>query len=269
VKDRLKNNIVPSCMGLFDVVLEKHVDQDIVKVVVAGGLEKPYYVRKYGMSERGTFICVGSSSEPMPTRMIESLFAKRIRNSIGKIRSPRQDLTFSQLQIYYQGQGKALNEQFASNLELLNDDGMYNYVAYLMADYNNISIKFAKYAGTNRVELIENNEFGLASLIKATHQVLDKVKVENKTLTKITERQRQEKNLWHPVALREAIVNALVHNDYSREIAPKLEIFDDRIEITSYGGLPLGFTQDEFFKGHSVPRNKEIMRIFRDLDMVE
>ena len=34
-------------------------------------------------------------------------------------------------------------------------------------------------------------------------------------------------------------------------------------------GLPLGFTQDEFFKGHSVPRNKEIMRIFRDLDMVE
>lgn len=71
------------------------------------------------------------------------------------------------------------------------------------------------------------------------------------------------------MALREAIVNALVHNDYSREIAPKFEIFDDRIEITSYGGLPFGFTQDEFFKGHSVPRNKEIMRIFRDLDMVE
>src|SRR5690606_30942591 len=132
VKDRLKNNIVPSCMGLFDVVLEKNADQDIVKIVIAGGLEKPYYVRKYGMSERGTFIRVGSSSEPMPTRMIESLFAKRIRNSIGKIRSPRQDLTFSQLQIYYQGQGKALNEQFASNLELLNDDGVYNYVAYLM-----------------------------------------------------------------------------------------------------------------------------------------
>lgn len=269
IKDRLKNNILPSCMGLFDVVLEKHEGKDIIKIIVAGGLEKPYYIRKFGMSEKGAFIRVGSSSEPMPTRMIETLFAKRIQNSIGKIKSPQQQLTFSQLQIYYQGQGKPLNEQFATNLELLNDDGVYNYVAYLMADRNNISIKFAKYSGLDRVNLVENNEYGLESLVKATHQVLDKVRVENKTLAKITERERVEKNLWHAVALREAIINALVHNDYSREIAPKFEIFDDRMEITSYGGLPVGFSQDEFFQGYSVPRNKEIMRIFRDLELVE
>lgn len=221
------------------------------------------------MSEKGAFIRVGSSSEPMPTRMIETLFAKRIQNSIGKIKSPQQQLTFSQLQIYYQGQGKPLNEQFATNLELLNDDGVYNYVACLVADRNNISIKFAKYSGLDRVNLVENNEYGLESLVKATHQVLDKVRVENKTLAKITERERVEKNPWHAMALREAIFNALVHNDYSREIAPKFEIFDDRMEITSYGGLPVGFSQDEFFQGYSVPRNKEIMRIFRDLELVE
>ncbi len=71
------------------------------------------------------------------------------------------------------------------------------------------------------------------------------------------------------VALREAIINAFVHNDFSGEVPPKYEIFPDRIEITSAGGLPEGLSQGEFFEGFSVPRNKELMRVFKDLGMVE
>src|SRR5699024_8582019 len=52
-------------------------------------------------------------------------------------------------------------------------------------------------------------------------------------------------------------------------IPPKFEIFSDRIEITSAGSLPDNMTQDEFFEGYSIPRNKELMRVFRDLEMVE
>ena len=62
---------------------------------------------------------------------------------------------------------------------------------------------------------------------------------------------------------------AIVHNDYTSEVPPKFEFFDDRIEITSFGSLPQGLTESEFFEGYSVPRNKELMRIFRDLDLVE
>lgn len=60
-----------------------------------------------------------------------------------------------------------------------------------------------------------------------------------------------------------------VHNDYSNEASPKFEIFSDRLEITSAGGLVMGLSKDEFFEGYSIPRNKEFMRIFKDLDMVE
>ena len=67
----------------------------------------------------------------------------------------------------------------------------------------------------------------------------------------------------------EAIINAFVHNDYTREIAPKFEIFNDRIEITSAGSLPDGLSKNEFFEGFSIPRNKELMRIYKDLDLVE
>ena len=115
-----------------------------------------------------------------------------------------------------------LNQQFTSNLELLTEEGLYNYyVAYLLADTNGISVKVAKYDGLDRVDLIENNEYGYCSLIKATKQVLDKIGVENKTLAKITPKERKETKLWNPVALREAVINAIVHNDYTSEIPPK------------------------------------------------
>lgn len=178
-------------------------------------------------------------------------------------------MKFQQLHIYYQSVDKILNEQFARNLELTTEDGKYNYVAYLMNDVNSISIKVARYKGLNRVDLTESNEYGYESLVKATKQVLDKLNLENRTLTKITAKEREEKRLWNAIALREAVINAFVHNDYTREIAPKFEIFADRLEITSYGSLPSGLSQDEFFEGFSVPRNKELMRIFKDLDLVE
>lgn len=269
IKDRLKHNIAPSCMGLFDVVSEKSNGLDIIKIVVASGSEKPYFIKKFGMTEKGSFMRIGTAAEPMPQKLIDELFAKRIRNSISKIKSNRQDLTFEQLKIYYEAKGSNLNDKFTQNLELLNEDGFLNYVGYLLADHNGTSIKVAKYKGLNRVNLVENNEYGYCSLVKATKQVLDKLELENKTTTKITSKERENQRLWNAIALREAVINAIIHNDYTNEVPPKFEIFDDRIEITSAGGLPDALNQEEFFEGVSIPRNKELMRVFRDLDMVE
>ena len=66
-----------------------------------------------------------------------------------------------------------------------------------------------------------------------------------------------------------AVINFIVHSDYSREVPPKFEIFSDRLETTSYGRLPKNMSEDEFFNGVSIPRNMELMRIFRDVEMVE
>ena len=66
-----------------------------------------------------------------------------------------------------------------------------------------------------------------------------------------------------------SVINAIIHNDYSYEGVPKFELFADRLEITSTGSIPHGLTESEFFEGYSMPRNKELMRIFRDLDLVE
>jgi len=117
VKDRIKNNITPSAMGLFDVVAEERGGVACIKVIVASGSEKPYFKKKFGMTEKGCFLRIGTAAEPMPPPMIEKLFASRTRNSIGKIKSHRQELNFEQLRIYYEEKGKRLNHRFQTNLE--------------------------------------------------------------------------------------------------------------------------------------------------------
>ena len=270
IKDRIRMGISPSPMGLFDVTAERIDDIPVIKIFVASGSEKPYYKTKYGLSERGCFLRVGTASEPMPANMIEDLYAHRVRNSLRNIRSPRKNLTFRQLHIYYESKGLALNEHFLENLDLLTDGGELNYVAYLLADENSMSIKVAKYAGTDRDILVANNEFGFCSLLKATDQVLDKLKVENNVSSVITYKRRVDTPLWDERAMREIVINAIVHNDYyTNEVPPKFEIFSDHIEITSAGRLPVGMSQEDFFGGISSPRNKELMRVFRDVDLVE
>jgi len=270
ISNRIRDNIQPATLGLYDVVAETMDGKDIIKIIISSGNEKPYYLRSKGMSESGCFLRTGSGVQPMTSEMISELYAKRTRNSLSKIESPRDDLTFEQLRIYYEEHKLKLNSRFKQRLELLTKDGKLNYVAYLLADENSMSIKVAKYAGTDRDILVANNEFGFCSLLKATDQVLDKLKVENNVSSVITYKRRVDTPLWDERAMREIVINAIVHNDYyTNEVPPKFEIFSDHIEITSAGRLPVGMSQEDFFGGISSPRNKELMRVFRDVDLVE
>ena len=269
IKDRIKNNIQPSTLGLFDVTVETIENKEVIKVIISSGTEKPYYLRKKGRTPEGCYIRIGSSKERMTERMIEEMFARRIKNSLKEIESPRQDLTFRQLKIHYEGNGMILNDNFARNLNLLTDEGKYNYNAYLLADENNISIKLVKYLGTNKMELIENQEYGYCCLITATQRILDRLTAENTVYAKIEYNGRKEVEMIDSKALKEAVINAMVHSDYTLSTTPIIELYSDRIEITSGGGLPQGLSQEEFLEGVTAPRNKELIRVFKDVDLIE
>lgn len=272
ISDRIKNNILPSSLGLYDVYAEEHDGKTIIHVVVTRGTEKPYYLKRYGQSPAGCFIRVGSGVQPMTTSMIDQAYAGRLRHSLRNIPAPSTlKLGFQQLKIYYQEKGFEINESFLHNLDLyMPESERHNYIAYLLADTNNISIKVAKYAGTDKCDLIENEEYGYCSLLKATHRVLDKLEIENRTFTRITgAAEREQRRLFNARALREALINAIIHNDYSAEVPPLVEIYADRISITSYGGLMTGLSLEECLSGRSMPRNRELMRVFRDMELVE
>lgn len=269
IKDRIKDNIMPSTLGLYDVVTLEENGKKYIKVIIAHGSDGPYYIKGMGMTPDSCFIGVGSSIQSMPYDMINNRVNKRTRTSLRNIVSPKQNLTFSQLKIYYEEKGFNINNNFLKQLDLYTDDGKYNYNAYLLADNNTVSIKFGKYAGTNAVDLIENEDFGNCSIVKATKNILNKIEIENKIFTKIEYPERKEIKMYDFSAVREAVVNAIVHNDWSNEYAPKFEMFSDRLVISSNGGIQDSTTKEEFLEGFSLPKNKELMKVFNDLDLVE
>jgi predicted HTH transcriptional regulator len=267
VKDKIISSIEPSALGLFDLeVLEKD-DKKYLKITIAKGYDTPYHIKGMGMTPDSCFIRIGSSNERMDEHLINKMFRERTKNSLKNIISPRQDLTFTDLKIYYSEKGFDIGDNFEKQLEFFTKEGKYNYVAYLLADNNRTSIKVAKYIGDDVDELMENYEFGNCSLIKATYRVLEKFRTENKVYAKITYPERIEQPMYDYTAVREAVINAIVHNDWSTEYPPKFEFFSDRLEISSFGGIQSEFTEEEFLQGYSAPKNPELMRVFRDLEL--
>ena len=269
IKDLIISNIEPSVLGLFDIEVLEENNKKYIHITVAKGTERPYHIKGMGMTTDSCFIRVGSSNEKMASALINKMFRSRTKESLKNIVSPKQDLTFSQLKMYYMEKGFDVGENFERQLDFYTSDNMFNYIAYLFADNNKISIKVAKYVGDDVDEIEEFYELGECSLITATHRVLEKFKMQNKVYAKITYPERVQKSMYDYNAVREAVINALVHNDWSNEYPPKFEFFSDRLEISSFGGIQEEFTEEEFLKGYSAPKNPELMRVFKDLELVE
>ena len=269
--DRIKTNIQPSPLGLFNVEVKQDASKSYIFIIVAQGLEKPYFLKRYGMSTKGCYTRIGSQSSPMTQTMITELFSRRVTHTLSKVVSPNQHLTFTQLRIYYADKGfDTSGDFFLRNLGLYTEDDRFNYAAYLMSDNNGNSVKVARFRGTEKLDILERNEFGRCCLIKSAYQVLDKLKVINTTVVRVGgEAARKEIRLVDKDALREAVLNAIIHNDYINGSYPLFEIYDDHLVVTSTGGLPVGLTEDEFYRGLSHPRNRELMRIFSDMDLCE
>jgi predicted HTH transcriptional regulator len=273
IKDRLIFGISPSIISLIAISTETFEDKNVLKITLKEGVEKPYYIKNKGLSESGAFIRIGSSAQPMTREMIFSQLNSSMTKSLINIESPEQDLIFGDLLIHYNRVKKPLNDAtFAKTLNFLTKTGAYNYLAYLMADNNQCSVRFARFNDAGeRFELIEKAiEYGSCCLITAIQRVLDRYEIENITRSRLTgAAQRIDTRLVDEKCLREVVINAFAHNDYSYGMLPIFEVFQNRFAIRSYGGLVPQLTKHDFFLGVSALRNLELMRILKDLGLVE
>ncbi|MCL2167916.1 MAG: putative DNA binding domain-containing protein [Lentimicrobiaceae bacterium] len=273
IKDRLIFGVSPAILSLISINTEFIDGKTVLKISIKEGSEKPYYIKSKGLSESGAFIRIGNSAQPMTNTMIYSFQNKSFPKSLITIESPEQELTFADLFIHYRRFNKPLNDNtFSKTLNFLTKDGKYNYLAYLMADNNQVSVRFARFNDAGeRFELIEKGiEYGNCCLITAIQRILDRFDVENITLSKLTgAAHRIDKRLVDEKCLREVIINAFAHNDYSYGMLPIFEVFQNRFAIRSYGGLVPQLTIHDFFLGVSALRNSELMRILKDVELVE
>ena len=130
-------------------------------------------------------------------------------------------------------------------------------------------IQAGRFAGTNRARLIDSTEIR-SFLPRAADEA---IAFAQKHLTResIIEGLRREDRWSVPmVAIREALMNAIVHADYAQQGAPiRIAVFDDRIEIENPGLLPFGLTIEDIRQGVSKLRNRVIGRVFHELHLIE
>ena len=139
----------------------------------------------------------------------------------------------------------------------------YNLLAYLLSDQNEMVIKVIRFAGKDKTTLDQRAEFKGQCLLLTVQQVLECFTLFNlsKKIT-INAGIREETPLIESEAFREAWINACVHNTWIEQVPPSVYIYDDRLEVVSYGGLPFGLSEEGFFAGTSKPVNNRLFTIF-------
>lgn len=184
-----------------------------------------------------------------------------------------QDLTFSDLFVYFKAKGIELKEEtFIKSLKLKTKDNKFNIMAYLLSDQNNIPCRLSYFLGRDKTStLYIIKEFGNRCLFYTIDKILEYGEILNINQIDETNRKivREEKPLFDYAVFREAILNAFIHNKWLTLNAPAISIFDDRIEIISHGGLCVDQDIEGFYSGTSLPVNEVLASLFLQLRISE
>lgn len=182
-----------------------------------------------------------------------------------QMRSLEQDLTFLSAKTEFDESNIPFKEK---NLGIQNQDGIYTNLGLLLSGQCKHTIKVAVFDGEKQSEFQDRNEFA-GSLFKQMHEVYSYIDFRNQKHSNFSELKRIDKRDYPEVAIREALLNLIVHREYSYSASSFIRMYTDRIEFTSIGGLLKGITLEDIQLGISVCRNPKLANIFYRLELIE
>lgn len=193
-----------------------------------------------------------------------------VKPTIEEMTSKTQKLTINVLKIYLdEKQISYEKDSFAETFKLLDKDGKYNEMAYLLSDQFDESIKVCRFKGDGG-NLVMRKEFGKGCIFKIFNEVKDYMQSQqNIVKTYFDNGIRRDEYLYNQVAFVEAWKNAILHNDYVERQYPQIYLYDDRLEVLSHGYALKNDTLDEFIRGVSRPINLQSAKIALNLDITD
>ena len=201
------------------------------------------------------FIRNVSSDEKVGRDLLRKMLVSGSTDILRQISSERQDLTFKGMNEVLSNKGvhASGSSEFLSDFGLTNEDGRFNLLAYLLSDQNDLVIKVMRFAGLDKTVMEERMEFKGQSLLVTARQVLDYFKLINlPKKINLSTGIRSETSLFDDQSFHEAWINACVHNTWVEKIPPSVYLYDDRLEVVSYGGLPYGLSKEGFYAQHQL-----------------
>ncbi len=268
MSNMIRDAIKPDISMFVSYNVEIIEGKDVLKVIVQRGTECPYYIAKKGLRPEGVFVRQGASSVPTSVSSIRRMIKETDGDVFEDVRSLNQELTFKYSTIEFENRGLAFGKMQMKSLGIINLDNMYTNLGLLLSDQCTHAIKAAVFEGISKSVFKDRREFN-GSLLKQLNDVYDYINIYNRTRAEFSGLARIDKRDYPEEALRESLLNSLVHREYAYSGSTLVNIFDDRIEFVSLGGLVKGLTVDDIFLGVSQPRNEKLAAIFYRLKLIE
>lgn len=260
----IRDAIAPDVTMFVRYVLQ---DNKVIQIEVAEGSYKPYYLKSKGMKPTGVYVRQGTSSVQASPEQIRQMIKESDGDTYEDARSLEQDLSFHAAETAFDRYGVEFSTQKYRVLGITQND-IYTNLALLLSDQCHHTTKIAVFKDEFCTEFRDSKEFG-GSVFKQFEDAVNYLALCNKTVSTIKGLIRTDKQDYPEEAIREALLNALVHRDYGFSGSIIINVNDSKMEFISLGGLLPGLSTEDIRIGVSQPRNKKLAEVFHRLRLIE
>lgn len=282
-EERLANaiadSIYPPMLPEIEIATFKKKNLLIVRVAHWKG---PFYIKKLGPT-LGVYVRLGSTSRPAGDELIAQMQREVLHLSFDE--QPLSDLDIDSLDVKFAKKvfrevGKDLNEKKMCSLGLLVNVAnrlvpsvggiiLFGHEDIRRRLFPDALVSCARFRGDEKSEIIDRYDVE-GSMLETLDSVPKFILRNTRLSAEIAGIKRKDIREYPPIAIREALINALIHRDYSL-IGSRIQIaiFNNRLEIQNPGLLPFGFTLEDLKAGISRIRNRVIARVFYELGLME
>lgn len=260
----IRDAIAPDVTMFVRYVLQ---DNKVIQIEVGEGSYKPYYLKAKGMKPTGVYIRQGASSVQASPEQIRQMIKESDGDHFEDARCLEQELSFDAAKTAFQRYGVEFTSEKYRALGIIHNN-VYTNLALLLSDQCLHSTKIAVFNDELCTEFRDSKEFS-GSVFTQFEESINYLALCNKTASTIKGVVRTDKQDYPEEAIREALLNALVHRDYSFSGSIIINVNDSKLEFISLGGLLPGLSTEDIRIGISQPRNKKLAEVFHRLRLIE
>ena len=264
----IRDAIRPDVTMFVECSVSEMDGKQVVEISVLRGTARPYYLAGKGIRPEGVYIRQGASSVPASESVILDMIKETGGDRYENARALNQQLSFKAAATFFQKKDVEFGNSQMITLHLVGEDATYTNLALLLSDQCPHTIKLAVFEGSKKTIFKDRKEL-TGSLLEQLDMAYSYIDQFNHTRAEFVGLNRIDQRDYPPEALREALLNAIVHRDYSVSGPTLISIFEDRIEFVSIGGLVQGITFDDIMLGVFVLRNEYLANIFYRLRLIE
>ena len=268
IANKIRDSIKPDVTMFIHYTTKEENGKQFVEVDIQRGTNRPYYLAQKGLRPEGVFVRQGSATVAATDTAIRQMIKDTDGDDFEAMRSLEQDLTFNVTTQEFENRSISFGETQKQTLKLYNRDGIFTNLAYLLSDQCPHTTKVAVFQGKDQSVFKDRHEFS-GSLLNQLNEIYSYIDFYNPTEATFNKLLRIDSRAFPEEAIREALLNSLVHRDYSISGSTLIGIYSDRIEFVSFGGLLPGVELDDIMLGLSVCRNPQLANVFYRLKLIE